>query len=267
VRPVSGCGRGCLPRPGAVAPAALVLRIGRLFALLLVLLGGFGVVALLPLLEPAGRSRLTRSWFRGVIRASGVRLSTADSGLGAGTLVTANHVSWLDIPTVLAIEPMRVLAKSDVRAWPVIGLLAARAGTIFIDRHRLRRLPDTVAEIAGALRGGQSVLVFPEGTTWCGRTLGRFYPATLQAAVDAGAPVRPVALRYVLGDGTVTTAAAFIGADTLLASVWRVVSARGLTVELTAAPLVEPAGLDRRELTSEIAARIKGRSVPVPHWP
>ena len=266
--PVSGCGRGCLPRPDAVPRVALPVRMGRLLALTLVLLGGLGVAAAIAFLGPAGRARAIRGWFRTVIRASGIRLSTQDTSLsepGVGTLVTANHVSWLDIPTVLAIEPMRVVAKTDVREWPVIGLLAARGGTIFINRRRLRTLPDTVAEIAGSLRGGQSVLVFPEGTTWCGRTLGRFYPATLQAAVSAGAPVRPVSLRYVLGDGTVTTAAAFVGADTLFASVWRVVSARGLTVELAAAPLLEPDGADRRQLTAEMAARIRGRSVPVPH--
>jgi 1-acyl-sn-glycerol-3-phosphate acyltransferase len=252
-----------------VPRVALPARVARLLALVVVLLGGLGVAVAIAFLGPAGRASVIRGWFRTVIRASGIRLSTQDtslSGPGVGTLITANHVSWLDIPTVLAVEPVRVVAKTDVRGWPVIGLLAARGGTIFINRRRLRTLPDTVAEIAGSLRGGQSVLVFPEGTTWCGRTLGRFYPATLQAAIDAGAPVRPVSLRYVLGDGTVTTAAAFVGADTLLASVWRVVSARGLTVELTAAPLLEPDGATtRRELTAEMAAMIRGRSVPVPH--
>jgi hypothetical protein len=87
----------------------------------------------------------------------------------------------------------------------------------------------------------------------------------MQAAIDAGAPVRPVALRYRLGDGSTTTTAAFLGTDTLLASVWRVVSARGLVVELTAAPLVEPAGARRRTVTTEVATLIRGRSVPVAH--
>ena len=111
------------------------------------------------------------------------------------------------------------VAKSDVRAWPVIGLLAARGGTLFIDRDRLRRLPAPWPRSPTRLRDGQSVLVFPEGSTWCGRTQGRFYPASFQAAIDAGAPVRPVALRYRLADGSPTTAAAFVGDDTLIASV------------------------------------------------
>ncbi len=287
--PTSGCGRGCLPRRGTVPPVAFPLRIARVIALVAVLFGGVGVALSMPLLSTAGRARAVRGWFRTVVAASGIRLvvigvdhrgaAPTDRILSGGgaTLVAANHVSWLDIPTVLAVEPMRVLAKSDVRGWPVIGLLASRSGTLFIDRVRLRRLPGTVAEIADTLRGGESVLAFPEGSTWCGRTQGRFYPATLQSAIDAGVPVRPVSLRYRLGDGSLTTAAAFVGDDNMFASVWRVVSARALVVELEASPLIETAGRTRRATAAEASAWVKGqpapaapvplRSVPVAHVP
>jgi len=234
--PTSACGRGCLPKAGATPLVAWPVRVLRLVALIVVLLGGVWVALATPVLSRAARARMKRGWFRAVLRASGVRMRVVGGGLPAtgptGTLVTANHVSWLDVPAVLAVEPVRVVAKTDVRAWPVIGLLAARGGTLFIDRNRLRRLPVTVAEIAGVLRDGQNVLVFPEGSTWCGRTQGRFYSAAFQSAIDAGAPVRPVALRYRLADGSLTTAAAFVGDDTLIASVLRVVATRGLVVEL-----------------------------------
>ena len=234
--PTSACGRGCLPKAGATPLVAWPVRVLRLVALIVVLLGGVWVALATPVLSRAARARMKRGWFRAVLRASGVRMRVVGGGLPAtgptGTLVTANHVSWLDIPAVLAVEPVRVVAKRDVRGWPVIGLLAARGGTVFIDRDRPRRLPTTVAEVAGILNDGQNVLVFPEGSTWCGRTQGRFYPASFQAAIDARAPVRPVALRYRLADGTVTTAAAFVGDDTLVASVLRVVATRGLVVEL-----------------------------------
>ena len=186
------------------------------------------------MLPASGRAWSVRLWFRTLLRAAGVRLvRTNDARLAVrpaitGTLVAANHVSWLDVPAVLAVEPMRVLAKRDVRRWPVIGLLAAAGGSIFLDRDRLRTLPATVAEVAGALGRGESVMVFPEGTTRCGRVQGRFYPAMFQAAIDAGASVRPVGLRYRLADGTPTTVAAFVGADTLFASVRRIVATRGL---------------------------------------
>jgi 1-acyl-sn-glycerol-3-phosphate acyltransferase len=236
-------------------------------SLVAVLVAGIGLAAVLPVLGSPRRARATRGWFRAVVAACGVRLISdgtlaRDSG---AVLVTSNHLSWLDIPAILAVQPMRVVAKSDVRDWPVLGFLAARAGSIFIDRRRLRRLPGTVAEIAGTLRRGQSVLVFPEGSTWCGREAGAFRPATLQAAVDAAVPVRPLTLHYVLADGSATTVAAWVGADTLLASVWRIVSTRDLRVRVEVRQLLETTGRTRRELA--VAAgrgRVKGRS-PLAH--
>jgi 1-acyl-sn-glycerol-3-phosphate acyltransferase len=259
------------------------VRALRLLALTVVLLAGMSVALIVPLLSAASRRQVVRRWFRAVVAASGVRLrvSQARSGPavraraaaarpygqdrsseqlwgpdGEAVLVAANHVSWLDIPALLAVAPARVLAKSDVRAWPVLGLLAYRGGTIFIDRRRLRRLPATVAEIAGALHDGQSVLVFPEGSTWCGRVHGRIYPATMQSAIDAGAPIRPVALRYRFADGTPTTVAAFVGDDTLVASVWRVVSARDLVVEVDVRPLVTTSTRTRRELAVDVSTEL-----------
>jgi len=262
--PTPGCGRGCLPRPDAVTRVAWPIQVLRLVGLAAVLLAGVGVALLVPLLTPTGRARATRGWFRYLLRASGVRLVVrGDARLstrlgGRGTLVAANHVSWLDIPAVLSVEPMRVVAKSDVRAWPVIGLLAARGGTLFIDRRRLRRLPVTVADIAATLRNGQSVLVFPEGTTWCGRTQGRFYSATFQAAIDADVAVRPVAVRYRLTDGTPTTVAAFVGDDTLLASVRRVVATRGLLVEVDVGPVADARRAARRSMATATATVVRG---------
>ncbi len=261
--PVSACGHGCLPRPGTTPTVGWLRRSLRLVGLVLALLGGVFVAAVLPLLAAQGRGRLIRAWFRGLLRTAGVRIRvTGDPALAVrpGTLIVANHVSWLDIPAILAVEDAVVVAKTDVRQWPVIGPMAARGGTIFIDRRRLRRLPVTVADVATSLHNGQNVLVFPEGSTWCGRTQGRFYPAAFQAAIDAEAPVRPVALRYRLADGRPTTAAAFVGDDTLFASVLRVVATRGLTIEIESCAAAEGRGAARRSMAGATAAVILSAS-------
>ena len=99
--------------------------------------------------------------------------------------MVANHVSWLDVVVLLAHLPARMLAKREVRGWPVVGRLAVAMGTVFIDRDRPRTLPARVAAVAGALRDGGVVVAFPEGTTWCGRTGGPLRPAVFQAAVEA----------------------------------------------------------------------------------
>lgn len=205
---------------------------------------------------PSRRDGLVRRWLRALARALGVRMvaPAMPPRSPGGALVVSNHVSWLDILVVGAVSPgSRMLAKSDVAEWPVLGPVAVRSGTLFIDRERIRALPDTVAEIAGALRGGATVVAFPEGSTWCGREEGRFRPAVFQAALDAGVPVRPVSIRYRLAGGQPTTAPAFVGDDTLLASVRRVVATRGLTAEVTVDQEI-PAGVhtDRRALAGAV---------------
>ncbi|RXS57921.1 lysophospholipid acyltransferase family protein [Streptomyces sioyaensis] len=191
------------------------------------------------------------------IRVEGAAALTA--GDGPGTLVVANHISWLDILALLAVEPVTLLAKREVGGWPVVGGLARRAGTHFIDRTHPRRLPDSVRQVAELLRSGRSVAVFPQATTWCTTEQGAFRRATFQAALDAGAPVRPVTLDYTQ-QGLPSTVAAFCGEDTFAGSLRRVLAARGLTIRVTAhAALTAADGdLDRRELAARAARAVRG---------
>ncbi len=161
------------------------------------------------LLPPAARPGLVRTWVRAVVRAFGVHVRYEGTAPATGPLlVVANHVSWLDIPLVAALLPGRMVAKAEVRGWPVLGGLASLGGTLFLDRDGLRALPGTVREMTGVLARGGRVVVFPEGSTWCGRAAGRFRPAAFQAALDSGADVQPVRIDY-----RPTGAAAYVGDD------------------------------------------------------
>ncbi|MFD3581289.1 lysophospholipid acyltransferase family protein [Streptomyces sp. NPDC058683] len=243
--PSAPCTPGaCVESAGSltVVPRA-VLRFAAVVTLMLV------AIMLLPL---GGRipTEWVRRFSRLVVRAAGVRVRITGSAPGTGgVLLVANHISWMDIPLLAAVRPARMLAKKEIREWPVAGALVAGAGALFIDRDRLRALPDTVGRISGALREGAAVVAFPEGSTWCGRAQGRFRRAVFQAALDAGAPVQPVRLHYRLEAGVASTVPAYVGEDTLLASLWRVVSTRGLVAEVDVRPLI-PAGRhpDRRTL-------------------
>ncbi|MFD4861659.1 lysophospholipid acyltransferase family protein [Streptomyces atratus] len=231
------------------AAAVVLLLAGCAF----ILAGVLGAPFVL-LLGAVRRERLIRLWAYGVVRAFGVRVRVIGRpGAGApGMLVVANHISWLDIPLVAAVFPGRMLAKSEIRNWPLLGRLAVVGGTLFVERERFRALPTTVRDIAAALRGGSRVVAFPEGTTWCGRGGGRFGPAVFQAAIDANATVQPVRITYRAAPAEYTApagAAAFVGDDPLIASLWRVVTAAGLTAEIRVLPQI-PAGdcPDRRAL-------------------
>lgn len=237
--------RACVETPAGVTARAVPRAVLRLTGVVLLLLAGI-------VLSPLGAripASLIRRWCRWIVRAAGVRVRiTGAAAPTGGLLLVANHISWLDVPLLAAVRPARMLAKSEVRRWPVAGPLTAR-GALFIDRDRLRALPDTVARIASALREGAAVAAFPEGRTRCCRAQGTFRRAVFQAALDAGVPVQPVRIRYRLTGGTTTTAPAFVGDDTLLASLWRVATARGLVAEVEIrAPIAPGTHSDRRSL-------------------
>ncbi|MEV6957642.1 lysophospholipid acyltransferase family protein [Streptomyces sp. NPDC051207] len=243
----------------AAAPRA-VLRIAALAALLLT------GIALAPLVRyvPAG---LVRRWCRWLARAAGVRVRLSGAAVpDGGVLLVANHISWLDIPLLAAVRPARMLAKKEIGDWPVAGAVAAR-GAVFIDRDRLRALPGTVAHLASVLRSGAAVAVFPEGSTWCGRAHGSFRRAAFQAALDAGAPVQPVRIRYRCPDGTPSTRPAFVGEDTLLASVWRVATTPGLVAEVEVREAIRPGVHQDRRALAAAAERSVLRDTRGPRTP
>ena len=163
---------------------------------------------------------------------------------------------------ILAHAPAQLLAKREVRDWPLIGRLAATLGTVFVDRSRPKTLPATVGRIRAELAAGGVVAVFPEGTTWCGRMGGTFRPAMFQAAVDAAAPVVPVRLTFAQG-GTPSTVAAFIGDETLLTSLRRVVAARGLSIELKAHATMYPEPSSSRRVLARAATSVVAADAPL----
>ena len=114
-----------------------------------------------------------------------------------------------------------------------------------------------VHAVAERLRAGRTVVAFPEGTTWCGLAYGPFRPAMFQAAIDAGRPVQPLRLSYHHRDGRASTAAAYIGDDSLLTSIRRLVTAQRTVVHVRVESLQLP-GEDRRDLAARCEAAVRG---------
>lgn len=206
--------------------------------------------------RPAQVQRIVRWWCRGVLRALGIRLRTvlpdqSPTGqappVAPGSLVISNHISWLDPLVLYAVQPLRMVAMEEVARWPMIGRLATWTGTAFMPRGKASALREAVDVTAGTLREGVSVGVFPEGVTRCGRAGGLYHPALFQAALNAGAPVRPVVLRYHTPGSDPSTAAAY--ELPLLRSVRTILAQRNLTVDVHLLPEI-PAGTasHRRQL-------------------
>jgi 1-acyl-sn-glycerol-3-phosphate acyltransferase len=211
------------------------------------------------MLPAPGRARLARGYCRLMLRCLGVRITLSGGPIRnlSGVLVVSGHVSWVDVFVIGAVLPGRFVAKSEVVSWPGLGLLARLMRVIPIERANLRRLPDVVAAVAQALRAGQTVVAFPEGTTYCGVAYGRFRPALFQAAVDAERPVQPLRLSYHDRDGAPSTVAAYVGDDTLPASLRRLLAARRTLVRVDVGPLQLPRG-DRRDLAGRCERAVRG---------
>lgn len=206
-------------------PALLLvhLALGFLIALAIGLLDAVGAGRRVP------RERIARWWHRDLLAILKVRVQVRGAPLRGPRMTVANHVSWLDICVIGAIEPTRFLSRHDVQQWPIAGQLADACGTFYIVRGK-GGAGRVVERLVPHLRGGGSVVVFPEGTTSDGSSVLPFHARLFQAPLTAGVPVQPVALRYSAGP------APFIGDTSLFAHVLRVLGAGELFVEVSYGP-------------------------------
>jgi len=180
-----------------------------------------------PALSQAERNARVQQWAGRMLQLLDIRLVVQGTPPAQGPLLLiSNHLSWLDILAIHAAQHVRFVSKSVVHHWPLIGTLATGAGTLYIERERRRDAMRVVHHMTEALREGDLIAVFPEGTTSDGRALLPFHANLLQAAISAGAPVQPAALRFVdAASGETSTAPRYIDDDNLLASLWRVLRA------------------------------------------
>ncbi len=242
----------------------LLRAVWRLARVLVHVLAGMLTLAVrFPGASEAQRHRYIQRWSGGLLHCLGLRLTVHQhAAVPPACLIVCNHISWLDIACVHAALPQaRFVSKADVKAWPLIGWMVGAAGTLFIERERKRDALRVVHHCAEALKRGETVAVFPEGTTGPGPELLPFHANLLQSAVSVDAPLQPLALRYSLPGERYAQAAAYVGEMSLVESLWRIVSSPELRADLQILPAIDTHAMDRRalaEMTREtIAAAIK----------
>jgi len=226
----------------------------RLLATVVHVLHGMALMALrFPSLDAAGRHARIQWWSATLLRRMGLTLQVSGQPRPGASLLIANHVSWLDIAALHAAVPQaRFVSKADVLAWPLLGWLIAGAGTLFIERERKRDALRVVHAMADALQAGQTVAVFPEGTTGAGPELLPFHANLLQAAIATATPIQPAVLRFADAQHRFSLAAQYIGDTTLLQSLWRVAMAERLVVSVALLAPQGSAHADRRALAEHL---------------
>ena len=199
-----------------------------------------------------------QAWAATLLVRAGVQLEIRGEPPAKGpVLLVSNHISWLDIPLLHAARHCRFISKSDVKGWPIIGTLATAAGTLYIQRSSRRDARRMVSAMEEAFKRGEILAVFPEGTTSDGRELLSFHSNLLEAAVLCEAPVLPVGLRFVDGaSGETSYAATYVGDETLLGSIWRVLSSEQLVAVVHYGEAETAQGRDRRVWSRDLRAEV-----------
>lgn len=168
-----------------------------------------------------------------------------------GYIIAANHISWLDIYVLQSVRPIRFVAKSEIRDWPVLGWLCDRTGTLFIERGRRHHTAKINQVMRDVVLAGGIVGLFPEATTSLGDQLKKFHSALFQAVVESGAPLVPAAIRYTDKAGKQSEVVAYVDDMSMGQSLMRIIAEPELYVTLHFAPPISAQGKTRRQLTLE----------------
>jgi 1-acyl-sn-glycerol-3-phosphate acyltransferase len=221
-------------------------------------LHGLGIVLFrFPRLAQEEQLARIRWWSEKMLRVLGIALRVEGRAASGGKLLAVNHISWLDIMVVHAVLPeARFVSKADVKAWPLISRLVDSAGTLYLERERKRDALRVVHAMAKGLGAGQTVAIFPEGTTSTGHGLLPFHANLLQAAISTSTPVQPVALRFSEAAHAVSEAVEFVGATSLTRSLWQTSCGEGVRVRVAFLRPRPSAHVDRRELAALLRADI-----------
>ena len=236
--------------------------------LLHLLIGLWTCAVVFPLTDAAGRNWRIQHWSIKLLAICGITVMVRHAGGAsepARSVAVSNHVSWLDIFVINTLQPRRFVAKSDIRSWPLLGWLAARAGTVFIARGRVRDVRRIFENLVQNIRDGDHVAFFPEGTTAAQGKLLPFHANLFEAAIDASVPIQPMALRYLNADGSLSEQANYIGDTSFAESMLTILRSGPLQAELILLPPIASIGAHRRELASaahDAIANALGQSQP-----
>lgn len=174
-----------------------------------------------------------------------------------GRLIVANHRSAIDVGVVLATFGGTMVSRADLAGWPVVGAAARSVGTVFVDRSSAKSGAATIRAIQKHLEDGQTIAVFPEGTTFEGDEVRPFHGGAFIAAARAGAEILPIGLAYPAASG-----AAFVG-ESFLAHLGRMAKSEATRLGLAVGAPIAARGARAAELTArarEEVARLVGEA-------
>jgi len=166
-------------------------------------------------------------------------------------LVVSNHISWLDIPVIFSLKPMTFVSASDVKTWPIIGMLAKISGAIFVERNRKSSLVEVIQAMNHHFKNEKrSICIFPEGVTSNGYQVLPFKSNLFQSAFESNVLLLPVSIKYK-ENNVLTNRTSFHGSTTLFQSFKRVAKSNLIEVVVDIGRPIKPSQ-SRKDLSLKI---------------
>ena len=212
----------------------------------------------------AGGAVWIHGWSRRIVKWMGFRCEV-EGRIPARGAVVSNHLSYLDILLYSSVRPFVMVAKTEVRSWPLFGWITSRAGTVYVERGGgPKTYPRVNAEMAEAYRSGLPVLFFPEGTTTDGADVVPFRRGLFHSVLNEGVTLRTSALRYSLepcagnGCASVEEDVCWWGEMEFVSHIFRLLGLSGLSVKVRFGDEVLERG-DRFVLSETARERVAGK--------
>ncbi len=212
-----------------------------MLASLVFLIAGIGLNIILALhgrMRAKAAAVATMLWARTMCSIMGIRVAKSCPSAGAGFFTVCNHISYIDIFVLGSVRPSSFLSKHEVKDWPVIGPLASLGGTVFVNRESKRAALESMREIGEKIKGGISVMIFPEGTTSEGKRIMPFKCTFFKVPASMNIPVTPASIRY---SPEVRDDVAWYGGMKLAPHFWKLVGMRRIEASLYFGPPISGA--------------------------
>jgi 1-acyl-sn-glycerol-3-phosphate acyltransferase len=208
------------------------------------------------------RSILIQHWAKRLLRILKIKITLSGEVINIFSkdsfLMVSNHISWLDIPVIFSLKPITFVSRSDIKTWPIIGILAKISGAIFIDRNRKSSLLEVIQAMNHHFKNHkQSICIFPEGITSNGYQVLPFKSNLFQSAFEANKLLLPLSVQYK-ENNVISNRTSFHGSMTLFQSFKRIAKSNHIEVVLDIGHPVKPSQ-SRKDLSVKLQKAIAQR--------
>ncbi|MDF3059098.1 MAG: hypothetical protein K0R17_3313 [Rariglobus sp.] len=215
--------------------------------------------------DAAAKARWLQQACRRALRVLAVKVESRGEPV-PGALIAANHLGYLDILVLAALTPVVFVSKKEVRAWPVFGWFAEKAGTRFIDRTRRGDVSHVGAGAGSVVAEGLGLVIFLEGTSTDGREVLPFKSSLLEPAVLGGWRVVPAGLFYDVPPGrSAAREVCWWGDMTLLPHLWNLMTVPWVRAHVAWGTPIRAGDWSRKLLARELRQEVLALTIKTPH--